>query len=183
MKKILALSLVLAGSAWAQDMQHGANNGTQQAATRLENCVIQQALPGKNMTGAFFVIERDGSATDLVEVKIPSITPRVEIHTMVMKGDVMEMTLLEDKRIHEGERVFRKGADHIMLMDIPEAQLPKKGEKHVITAHFSDGSMASCRASVKTVEELMKKSVEKEKDIQKKQKEQYKKNQEHSGHY
>lgn len=125
------------------------------AATELKDCVIQEVIPGKNMTGAFLTFEHKGETVEIKSGEIASVTPSVEFHQMVMKGDVMEMAPLEDLKIAEGERMFRKGADHIMLMQIPEDKFPKKGEKHTITVHFSDGSKASCEAEVKTVEEVI----------------------------
>lgn len=125
------------------------------AATQLKDCVIQEVIPGKNMTGAFLTFEHKGDPVEIKSGEIASVTPDIEFHQMVMKGDVMEMSPLENLKIEEGEREFKKGADHIMLMQIPEDKFPKKGETHTITVHFSDGSKASCDAQVKTVEEVI----------------------------
>ena len=128
-KSLLLLSALGMGSAFA--------------ATELKDCVIQEVLPGKNMTGAFLTFVHNGEPVEIKSGEIASITPNIEFHQMVMKGDVMEMSPLEDLKISEGERLFKKGADHIMLMQIPEDKFPKKGETHTITVNFSDGSKAS----------------------------------------
>lgn len=125
------------------------------AATELRDCVIQEVIPGKNMTGAFLTFVHKGEAVEIKSGEIPSVTPNIEFHQMVMKGDIMEMSPLENLKVEEGERVFKKGSDHIMLMQIPDDKHPKKGETHTITVHFSDGSQASCDAQVKTVEEVI----------------------------
>lgn len=130
-------------------------SGAALAATELKDCVIQEVIPGKNMTGAFLTVVHSGEPIDLKSAEIAGITPHVEFHQMVMKGDVMEMSPLQDMTISEGERAFKKGADHLMLMQIPEDKFPKKGETHTITLHFSDGSQAACEAQVKTVEEVI----------------------------
>ncbi|MDO5091541.1 MAG: copper chaperone PCu(A)C [Cardiobacteriaceae bacterium] len=125
------------------------------AATELKDCVIQEVLPGKNMTGAFLTIVHEGGVLDIASGEIPSVTEHVEFHQMVMKDNIMEMSPLENRKVEAGERQFKKGGDHLMLMQIPEDKQPKKGDSHTITLRFSDGSAASCAAEVKTVEELI----------------------------
>lgn len=125
------------------------------AATTLEHCVIQEVIPGKDMTGAFLTMVHDGEPVEITGAAIPSVTAHVELHQMVMKGDVMEMSPLTDLTVKAGERQFKKGADHLMLMQIPADKFPKKGETHTITVSFSDGSTASCDAVVKTVGEVI----------------------------
>lgn len=151
MKKIILITAALAASQAIAD-------GKAKSSTELRDCVIQEVLPGKQMTGAFLTFVHHGEAVEIVKGEIPSVTPVIEFHQMVMKGDVMEMSPLENLQIAEGERLFKKGADHIMLMQIPEGKLPKKGQTHTITVHFSDGSQASCDAVVKTVEEVIEAS-------------------------
>lgn len=125
------------------------------AATELRDCVIQEVIPGKHMTGAFLTFVHSGEAVEIASADIPSVTANVELHNMVMKGDVMEMGPLEDLTVSEGERVFKKGGDHLMLMEIPDDKMPKAGEFHTITVHFSNGESATCKAEVKTVEAVM----------------------------
>ena len=141
MKKSLLLLTLVCGHAFA--------------ATQLTDCVIQEVIPGKDMTGAFLTFTHEGEAVDIASVAIPSITDSVELHQMVMKGDVMEMSPLQDRSIAAGERRFKKGADHLMLMNIAPDKFPKKGDTHTITVTFSDNSTASCAAEVKSVEEVI----------------------------
>ncbi len=123
---------------------------------QLSDCVIQAPIPGKHMTGAFLQIKRHSDmATTITKVEVPSITTQAELHTMTMKDNVMSMSPMTDLTL-KGERTFRKGGDHIMLMQIPHDKLPKAGETHTITMHFADNSSASCEAIVKTPEEIIK---------------------------
>lgn len=153
MKKLLVLGLSLAlGSASAHDhgkIEHG------KGETKLKDCVIQQPLPGKNMTGGFLKMFRKGASVKIEKGEIPTISDQIEFHSMEMKGDVMEMIPLTDPIVNEGVRLFRKGGDHIMLMNIADDKLPKAGEKHQITIHFADGTSASCDAIVKTAEAII----------------------------
>lgn len=150
MKKfLLASAVTLSACAFAQ-------NDKAASSTTLEKCVIQEVIPGKEMTGAFLEFHHKGAEVDLKGAKIPSITDNVELHQMVMKDNVMVMAPLENLKIPEGVREFRKGGDHLMLMQIPKEKFPKAGDKHNITVEFSDGTSASCEAEVKTVEDVIK---------------------------
>lgn len=120
----------------------------------LENCVIQAPIAGKNMTGAFLKFNNHGESVTITKVDVPSITAQAELHSMTMKDNIMTMTPLSDLTI-SGERLFRKGGDHVMLMQIPKEKIPKAGETHKMTFSFSDGSTASCEAIVKTPEEVI----------------------------
>ncbi|MDO5057499.1 MAG: copper chaperone PCu(A)C [Lautropia sp.] len=122
--------------------------------TELKDCVIQEVIPGKDMTGAFVRFVHAGPAVEIVRAEVPSISPRVELHSMELKNGVMEMIPLTSPSLAQGERVFRKGADHVMLFDI--ARKPAVGSHHEMTVHFSDGSRASCTAVVKSVAEVMR---------------------------
>lgn len=152
MKKLSLLVLAtLAQSALAQEKPQ----------TTLQECIIQQPLPGKNMTGAFLKFHHQGADVMIQHAEIPTITPVVELHSMEMKDNVMSMIPLTDYTLKAGERVFKKGADHLMLMQIPDDKLPKAGEKHKITVFFGENPndpnaySAECEAEIKTVEEII----------------------------
>ena len=74
-----------------------------------------------------------------------------------MKDNVMHMVPMTDVKINEGERVFKKGGDHVMLFDV--AEKPAVGSKHTMTLYFSDNTKASCEAVVKTVQDVMKDAI------------------------
>lgn len=122
--------------------------------TQLHDCVIQEVLPGKNMTGAFVRFVHTGEPVELVRAEVPGVSQKIELHSMAVKDGVMEMIPLQNVRLEAGERVFKKGADHVMLFEI--AEKPAIGSKHTMTVHFSDGTQASCEALVKSVQDVMK---------------------------
>lgn len=122
--------------------------------TELKDCVIQEVLPGKNMTGAFLRFVHTGAPVDLVRAEVPGVSPRIELHSMTMKDGVMEMGKMTDLTLKAGERLFKKGGDHVMLFDI--AQKPRVGSRHTLTVHFSDDTQASCQALVKSLHDLMR---------------------------
>lgn len=148
------LSFIILAALAQSALAHGTER------TALMDCVIQQPLPGKDMTGAFLRIHHHGAAVEITGAEIPSVTPTVELHSMEMKDGVMSMIPLTNHEITEGDRLFKKGADHLMLMKIPADKLPKAGEKHQVTVHFKDAAenktySASCEAEVKTVEAII----------------------------
>lgn len=140
----LATMALLSPSAWA----HASSQ------VQLHDCVIQEVLPSRHMTGAFLTFHNPGQAVDIVSAQIPSITPHVELHTMRMKDNVMEMVPLRDLTLPTGQRAFRKGGDHLMLMRIPHAKKPAIGSVHTIRIQLSDGTQSSCQAPVKSVADV-----------------------------
>lgn len=148
MKKALFLTAIL--------MAFNQNVAAAETTTTVDNCAIQEVLPGKAMTGAFVTFHHEGPAVDIVSAEIPSITSHVELHSMEMKDNVMTMIPLTNPKLEEGIREFKKGADHVMVMNIPEDKMPKVGETHTMTFKFSNGTEASCDAIVKSIDEVMK---------------------------
>lgn len=151
--KTLKAALLAAACAQTAMLAHAAEPAIA-AHTELKDCVIQEVLPGKNMTGAFVRFVHHGAPVELVRVEMPSVSPRIELHSMKMKDGVMEMARMTDLKLSEGERRFRKGGDHVMLFDI--AQNPAISSTHTMTVYFSDSTQAHCQAVVKSVREVMK---------------------------
>lgn len=122
----------------------------------LQNCVIQETIPGAKHTGAFLNIHKmSEKELALVAAQVPSITDHVEIHEMIMKDGTMKMQKIEKYDLEEGDNLFKKGGYHIMLMGLA-GKTVKVGEKHNITLKFSDDSEKTCEAEVKSVAELTK---------------------------
>lgn len=124
--------------------------------TELKDCVIQEVLPGKNITAAFVRFVHTGAPVELVRAEVPGVSSRIELHSMTMKDGVMEMARMNNLTLVAGERLFRKGGDHIMLFDI--ARPPAIGSRHKITVYFSDDTKASCEAVIKPLQEIMRDS-------------------------
>ncbi|SUO97762.1 copper chaperone PCu(A)C [Suttonella ornithocola] len=148
MKKLSFLSLALfAGAAMTHE-----NKNT------LGDCVIQEVLPGKQMTAAFFTLHHNGHTQKIVGAEIPDVTDHVELHTMKMQDNVMKMEKIDDYTVENGETKFAKGGNHLMLMGVTNS--PEVGSKHTITLTFDDGSKAQCEAQVKSVDEILKTAEE-----------------------
>ena len=143
---LLALSLC-SGLAQADEVS---------STTTVSDCVIQEVLPGRAMTGAFVTFNHQGDPIEILESLIPSISDQVELHQMTMVDNVMTMGPLQDTTLEAGQRFFRKGGDHVMIMKIPEDKIPKIGDTHSMTFKFSDGTTATCDALVKSLDDVMK---------------------------
>ena len=143
---LLALSLC-SGLAQANDIS---------STTNVSDWWMQEVLPGRAMTGAFVTFNHQGEPVEILESLIPSVSDQIELHQMTMVDNVMTMGPLQDTTLESGQRFFRKGGDHVMIMKIPENKIPKVGETHTMTFKFSNGTTATCEALVKSLDEVMK---------------------------
>jgi copper(I)-binding protein len=97
---------------------------------------VKAMLPGQPVAGGFLKLTNKGAADDkLVSASSPK-SGRVELHEMVMKGDVMEMRALEAGiAISAGATVeLAPGGLHVMFFDVTEAF--KDGDMVPVTLTF-----------------------------------------------
>jgi copper(I)-binding protein len=111
---LVALSLIAtAGVAQAQDDKAG-------------NLTIDhpwsRATPGGAKVGAgYLVIENKGDEADRLTGGSSPIAKSVEVHSMVMEGDMMKMRKLDSLEIPAGGSVALKpGGNHIMFLGLEE---------------------------------------------------------------
>lgn len=122
----------------------------------LDNCVIQAAIPGSGMTGAFMDITYSGDAEKaLISATADELTKHVEIHEMVMAEGVMKMQQIERFELKNGVNKLEKGGYHIMLMDLQK--LPQAGETYPLSLTFDGGQTETCEAMVKSPEDIQSK--------------------------
>ena len=142
MKKILILGALISGSAMAADLN-------------VKDCLIQEVIPGKEMTGGFFTLENGGKDTvKLVGASVEKITDKVELHEMIHKDGKMEMSQIQSYDVTPGEHQFKKGGYHIMFMEVKH--FPKAGETYPVELKFDNKETLKCDAKVLTVEETIK---------------------------
>lgn len=153
MKHIMLLSSLFLLSFNSGLIQAQANEN--KPLTTLSDCVIQEVLPGRTMTAAFVTFNHEGEAVDIIEGSIPTVSEHIELHSMSMVDNVMSMGPLENTTLESGQRFFKKGGDHVMIMNIPEDKIPQIGETHTMTFKFSDDTRASCDALVKSLDDVM----------------------------
>lgn len=120
----------------------------------VDNCIIQEVLPGKHMTGAFMTFENETDQPVVLEkAAINSISDHVELHEMKHEDGVMKMQEIQHYELAPGETAFKKGGYHVMVMDVAEA--PEVGSEHEIVFTFANGETVSCEAEVLSVDDVM----------------------------
>jgi periplasmic protein len=145
MKKILILGALISSAAMAA------------GDVSVSNCLIQEVIPGKQMTGAFFDIENKGKEdVKLTGAAADKITSHVELHEMIHKDGKMEMSQIQEYNVTPGSvHHFKKGGYHVMLMQIEEKNFPKVGETYPLELKLSNGETLKCDAKTITVKEAI----------------------------
>ena len=75
---------------------------------------------------------------------------------MDMVDTVLTLGPLQNTTLEAGQRFFRKGGYHVIVMNNPEDKFPQIVETHTKTFKFSNGTTASCEALVKSLDDVMK---------------------------
>lgn len=141
MRTLLVTLGLMSGAAFAADVQ-------------VNDCIIQEVLPGKHMTGAFVTFDNETDKPVILEkATVISLSDHVELHEMVHKDGVMKMQQIKQFELQPGKTAFKKGGYHVMIMNI--ADLPEVGSEHEMTFTFANGETASCDAEVLSVEAVM----------------------------
>ena len=126
-KFLFTAALLLAGNAWAHDYQLG--------ALKIIHPWTRATAPGAVAGGGFLKIENTGDADRLIGAAA-DVSAVVELHTMVMDGEVMRMRKL-DKGIElpaGATTELKPGSLHIMFIDL-KAPL-KEGTNFPLTLKF-----------------------------------------------
>ena len=105
MRKILSIFLLFISNCLLADIA-------------FKNPIIKNNF-GKKVTAGFATIISD---EDLEIIDISSkISKRIEIHTMLMEGDVMKMRKIESPVISKKKPLeLKKSGDHLMIYDLSE---------------------------------------------------------------
>mgnify|MGYP000845721325 FL=1 len=144
MKKILILGALISSAAMAA------------GDVSVSNCLIQEVIPGKQMTGAFFDIENKGKEdVKLTGAAADKITSHVELHEMIHKDGKMEMSQIQEYDVTPGLHHFKKGGYHVMLMQIDKKNFPKVGESYPLEFKLGNGETLKCDAKTITVKEAI----------------------------
>ena len=102
----------------------------------IEGYWVKAMLPGQPVAGGFLKLTNKGDADDkLISATSPK-SARVELHEMLMKGDVMEMRAIEGGiAIPAGATVeLAPGGLHVMFFDVTETF--KDGDMVAVTLTF-----------------------------------------------
>ncbi len=103
--------LALAIPAYAQTAMPG--------SIKIENAYTRATVPGQQVAGGFMKIENKGSTADQLLSASSPVAGEVQLHEMVMEGNVMRMRQLKDIPVPAGGAVeLKPGGLHLMFMNI-----------------------------------------------------------------
>lgn len=112
----------------------------------IKNAWVRAPAPGRPMTAAYLTIESSQPLT-LFKVTSP-VAGTVEMHTMNMKGDVMEMRQVEGIDVKPGAPAnLAPGGLHLMLFDLKKPL--KAGDTVALTLSFKDGKRPAVSKGIK----------------------------------
>ncbi|MGY5450651.1 copper chaperone PCu(A)C [Agarivorans sp. MS3-6] len=120
--------------------------------------VYARATPPNAPTSAIFLTMHNHSeqAISLVSAETPA-AGRVELHTMLMDGDIMKMRQVEKIEVPAKQMVeLKPGGFHLMLFNLQQPF--NEGEQLALSLNFSDGSSQQFNVAVKKVMHKMKHS-------------------------
>lgn len=97
-----------------------------------------QHQAGTGTSAAYMEITNNGNEPDTLIAASTDVAETVEIHTVVMEGDVMKMQELEDGlKIPAGETVvLERGSYHVMLINLTTDLL--EGDEYTLTLEFEN---------------------------------------------
>ena len=137
------LALGLAGTALAGDAAVG--------SLSLENIRARATAPGAPVSGGFMVIKNAGTEADHLVGGSVDFADKVEVHEMVMEGDVMKMRPVEGGiEVPAGGSVeLKPGGLHVMFIGLKE-QL-KVGEARKAKLNFEKAGEVEVEFSVEEI--------------------------------
>ena len=139
---LLSIALMaFATSIQAQDAKVG--------AIKIENAYVRATAPGQPAAGAFMKIDNSGAADQLLSASSPA-AGEVQLHQMLMEGNVMKMGQVKDIAVPANGSVdLKPGGYHIMLMNI-KAPL-KAGETVPVKLKFAKAGEVEVKLPVNAV--------------------------------
>jgi copper(I)-binding protein len=110
-----------------------------QAGIEVRDAFIVQPPEGREVTGGGMHISVTGSPVVLIGASTP-IADTVELHTMSMENNMMQMRKVESFPVSEGTPlILERGGNHLMLFGLEPLQV---GEQVDVTLTFTDESGA-----------------------------------------
>ncbi len=133
-------SLLLASSSFAHDFSVG--------AIKIGHPYARPTVPGQNNTVAYLTLENTGAQADkLLAVSSPE-AKEVEIHTMMMDGDVMKMRDVDNLAIAAKTKVEMKpGMGYHLMVDGLKQPL-KVGSKITLQLQFEKAGKIDVSADI-----------------------------------
>lgn len=118
--------------------------------------VLRGTPAGAPVAAGYMGIENTGDEDDLLVSASAEIAGEIQLHEMVMSGDVMKMRELDGGiALPAGETIWLKpGGLHLMLMK-PDGDL-SEGKKHFVTLSFERGGTVTIPFTVAPMSAIRK---------------------------
>jgi len=109
---------------------------------------VREPMGGRNMTGAFAIVENTGPTPKAIVAASASISDTVELHEMKNEAGMMRMSPVKRLEVPaHGTLELKPGSFHVMLFDIKTR--PSPGETVRLTLTFDDGTTVTTEAAVR----------------------------------
>lgn len=120
----------------------------QTPAVTVHDAWVREPMGGRNMTGAFAVVENTGATPRAIVAASSDVSDKVELHEMKNDGGMMRMSPVKQMNVPAAGRLeLKPGSFHVMLFDVKRKIAD--GEKVSITFTFDDGSKVTTEAQVR----------------------------------
>lgn len=120
----------------------------QTPAVTVHDAWVREPMGGRNMTGAFAVVENTGATAKAIVAASSDISDKVELHEMKNENGMMKMSPVKKVDVPaKGKLELKPGSFHVMLFDVKKKIAD--GEKISLTFTFDDGSKVTTEAQVR----------------------------------
>ncbi|GEM_PF-362014 len=145
-KMFIYLAIVLGLAAFTPLSQAQSEHGLQ-----VTGAWARPSIEGNDLSAAYFRVSNFGETADTLVTVQTDAAQMVELHTMMMDGDVMRMRPLEDGiAVASGETVILKpGGLHVMLMGLTRPL--NMGDNILLTLTFESGVVLEVSAGVSDI--------------------------------
>jgi len=116
---------------------HGPATAQTAAPMTVSRAWARAMPPGAAVGAVYFTLDNAGPADTLLRLDSP-VAGHIEMHSMTVRQDVMQMRLLPAVPVPaHGRVVFEPGDMHVMLLDLPRPL--QEGEHFALTLNFQHG--------------------------------------------
>jgi len=127
--------------------------GSQGAAITVENPWVRATMMADGNSAAYMVLKNNGAEADALIGAATDVATTVELHDMVMEGDVMKMRPVSGQRLEipaRGQIELKPGGLHVMLIGLKQKLEP--GATVELTLRFEKTGEVRVKAEVRAVE-------------------------------
>ncbi len=122
MRKVLSSAFI--ATAFIATTAFASGNEVRVGNLKIENPQARATVPAQKMSGGFLKIENKGGADKLLAAS-SSVSKTMELHTMIMDGNVMRMREVKGIDVPaNGVVELKPGGLHLMFIDLNEQLKP-----------------------------------------------------------